>query len=240
MRARRRRVTVWRLVSPCSLWSPSCRTRAHRRSSTGRSTSRRSRRRATPYYPFLLVGVKVLVGARGRRRSRGGSSARTRPRLPASGCSRRSATRRRPRAAARVCGSRRGSGSRSFARDLALVPRADRRRARSRRAAGRCSRRGCTPTRCPSSRCSSVLRRDRLGGGPRLARRRRGLRRRDVRARASAILRAGAAARPGARRPTADARAAPPLRARLRVAPASAPRLTRGDPLPRGSPCRST
>ena len=115
---------------------------------------------ATPTTPLLPVPARGREGARRRsslaaRRLAARARAR-RPRPPASGCSARSA--RRPRL--------RGRGSRSslspalarvVRRDLALVPRAERRRRRLGTGAGRCSRRGCTPTRCPCSPCCSVL-----------------------------------------------------------------------------------
>ena len=110
--------------------------------------------------------------------------------------------------------------ARLLRRDLALVPRPERRRARLARALA-AARAVAAHLRAARLRGALDPARDRLGGGPRLARRRRGLRGRDVRPRVPHPARAAAASRPvdsRRRRP----RAAAPLRARVRVPPASA------------------
>ena len=101
----------------------------------------------TRYYPFLLAGVRALA-ALARRRRRLAARARA-----CRGRRGRAAPRAdRPRAAALpACALSPRLWLVSFARDLALVPAPERRRAALRRAAGRCSRPGSTPTRCRSS-----------------------------------------------------------------------------------------
>ena len=89
MRARRRRVSAVAGFALLALVAELGRAGADRRRRP-RAPRLAAHDAGTPYYPFLLVGVKVLVGARARACSSGGSSARTRPPPPASGCSSRS------------------------------------------------------------------------------------------------------------------------------------------------------
>ena len=134
-------------------------------------------------------------------------------------------------AAACARGCRRASGSRPSRRPrcstwCTATPTAPR------PGAGRCSRRGCTPTRCRSSRpcrCSSRSR----GGSPAGSHEVEDYACRDPRPRPPAPDRTARSARAprAARRPSG---APSPLRARVRVAAASAPRLTRGPSTPRG------
>ena len=194
--------------------------------STAPSTSCRSRRRRPRYYPFLLAGVRVARGARARAASPGASCGRTRPRSPRERLlgSDRAAPRRRAAAPAAALAA-------ALARSRSARPRSGTSLQNDADAARRgplaAARAVAAHLRAAGLRRARDPARDRLGRGPRLARRGRGLRRGDLRARLPhPARRAGSGPSPPAasRRP----RAAPPVRPRLRVAAASTPRLTRG------------
>ena len=177
------------------------------------------------YYPFLLVGVKVAaalaLAALLARATRARAAAE-----PPSGSSPRSATATRARAAPAAASLVPGL-ARVVRRHLDRLPAARRHRGASPPDAGRSSLRGCTPTHFPSSRILSVARRVRVAARA-LAARHRGSRGAHVRARPPHPHRALSCHGPRASRPTDDTRAAPALRPRVRVAAASARRLTRG------------